>query len=175
MLIIGQAQFCPNKLIISYMDCVPRIYHYRHARLQCIVMCIGPNQKNQPNLNLYLVRRHKICHYPIVVSYLFIGKNQKNQPNLVLYLVRRSKIFVSVAPLASLPFHLFHSSILDHWWNRLLGLRRSDSFWQPKRVGCRLRSWKGRSICCAVDPAFILPYRDSIYPASNLPSADWMV
>ena len=65
----------------------------------CIVVCIGANQKNQPNLDLYLVRRFTICHFPIVVSYLCIGQNQKNQPNLVLYLVRRSKIFVSVATL----------------------------------------------------------------------------
>ena len=69
------------------------------ARLRRIVTCIGPNQKNQPNLDLYLVRRYKICHFPIVVSYLCIGQNLKNQPNLVLYLVRRSKIFVSVATL----------------------------------------------------------------------------
>ena len=62
-------------------------------------MCIGPNQKNQPNLDLYLVRRYKICHFPIVVSYLCIAQNQKNQPNLVLYLVQRYKIFVSVATL----------------------------------------------------------------------------
>ena len=65
-------------------------------RLRRIVTCIGPNQKNQPNLDLYLVRRYKICHFPIMVSYLCIGQNQKNLPNLVLYLVRRSKIFVSV-------------------------------------------------------------------------------
>ena len=55
--------------------------------------------KNQLNLDLYLVRRYKICQFPIVVSYLCIGQNQKIQPNLVLYLVRRSKIFVSVATL----------------------------------------------------------------------------
>ena len=55
--------------------------------------------KNQPNLDLYLVRRYKICHFPIVVLWLCIGQNQKNQPNLVLYLVRRSKIFVSVSTL----------------------------------------------------------------------------
>ena len=70
---------------------VPRLLH--------IVTCIVPNQKNQPNLDLYLVRRYKICHFPIVVSYLCIGQNQKNQLNLVLYLVWRSKIFVSVATL----------------------------------------------------------------------------
>merc|ERR1719264_2044443 len=69
------------------------------ARLRHIVTCIGPNQKNQPNLDLYLVRRYKICHFPMVVSYLCIGQNQKNQFNLVLYLVHRSKIFVSAATL----------------------------------------------------------------------------
>ena len=69
------------------------------SRLRCIVTCIGPNRKNQPNLDLYLVRRYKICHFPLVVSYLCIGQNQKNQPNLVLYLVQRSKIFLSVATL----------------------------------------------------------------------------
>ena len=46
-----------------------------------------------------LVRRYKICHFPLVVSYLCIGPNLKDQPNLVLYLVRRSKIFVSIATL----------------------------------------------------------------------------
>ena len=30
------------------------------ARLRRIVMCIGPNQKTQPNLDLYLVQRYKI-------------------------------------------------------------------------------------------------------------------
>ena len=40
-------------------------------RLRRIVTCIGPNQKNQPNLDLYLVRRYKICHFPIVVLYLY--------------------------------------------------------------------------------------------------------
>ena len=55
--------------------------------------------KNQPNLDLYLVRRYKICHFPIVVLYLCVSKNLKNQPNLVLYLVWRSKICVSVATL----------------------------------------------------------------------------
>ena len=70
-----------------------------HARLRRIVTCIGPNQKNQPNLDLYLVRRYKICPLPLVVSYLCIVQNLKNQPNLVLYLVRRSKIVVSVATL----------------------------------------------------------------------------
>ena len=71
-------------------------------RLRHIVTCIRPNQNNQPNLDLYLVRRYKICHFPIVVSYLCIGQNLKNQPNLVLYLVRRYKIFVSVATLSTL-------------------------------------------------------------------------
>ena len=67
--------------------------------LRRIVTCIGSNQKNQPNLDLYLVRRYKICHFPIVVSYLCFGQNQKNQPNMVLYLARRYKIFESVATL----------------------------------------------------------------------------
>ena len=70
-----------------------------YARLRRIITCIGPNQKNQSNLDLYLVRRYKICHFPLVLLYLCIGQNQKNQPNLVLYLVRRSKIFESVATL----------------------------------------------------------------------------
>ena len=74
-----------------YVNCLTRLRH--------IVTCIGPNQKNQPNLDLYLVQRYKICHFPIVVSYLCIGQSLKNQPNLVLYLVQRSKIFVSVATL----------------------------------------------------------------------------
>ena len=73
----------------------------QRPRLRCIVTCIGLNQKNQPNLDLYLVQRYKICHFPIVLSYLFIGQNQKNQPNLVLHLVRISKIFVLVATLAA--------------------------------------------------------------------------
>ena len=69
------------------------------SMLRRVVTCIGPNQKNQPNFDLYLVQGYKICHFPIVVSYLWIGQNQNNQPNLVLYLVRRFKIFVSVATL----------------------------------------------------------------------------
>ena len=62
------------------------------SRLQRIVTCSGPNQKNQPNLYLYLVRGYKICHFPMVLLYLCIGQNLKNQPNLDLYLVRRYKI-----------------------------------------------------------------------------------
>ena len=38
-----------------------RLYY---TRLRRIVTCIGQNQKNQPNLDLYLVRRYKICHFP---------------------------------------------------------------------------------------------------------------
>ena len=74
-------------------------YYCLFSRLRRIVTCIWPNQKNQPNLDLHLVRRYKICHLAIVVSYLCIGQNQKNQPNLVLYRVQRSKIFVSVTTL----------------------------------------------------------------------------
>ena len=62
----------------------------QNASLRRIFTCIGPNQKNQPSLDLYLVRRYTICHFPIVVSYLCICQNQKNEPNLVLYLVRRN-------------------------------------------------------------------------------------
>ena len=40
---------------------------YQLSRLRRIVTCIGLNQKNQPILDLYLVRRYKICHFPIVV------------------------------------------------------------------------------------------------------------
>ena len=60
--------------------------------------CAEP--KEPTNLVVYLVRRYKICHFPLVVTYLCIRQNHKNQPNLVLYLVRRSKIFVSVATLS---------------------------------------------------------------------------
>ena len=45
------------------------------TRLRRIVTCIGPNQKNQPNLDLYLVRRYKIWYFLILVSYLCIGQN----------------------------------------------------------------------------------------------------
>ena len=55
-------------------------------------------------LDLYLVRRYKICHFHIVVSYLCIGQNLKNQHNLVLYQVQKSKIFVSVATLLRISF-----------------------------------------------------------------------
>ena len=66
---------------------------------------------NQPNLDLYLVWRYNICHFPIDVLYLWIGQNLKNQPNLVLYLVRRSKIFVSVATLVFyMLFYRFYST-----------------------------------------------------------------
>ena len=36
---------------------VPMHGYAIYARLRCIVTCIGPNQKNQPNLDLYLVWR----------------------------------------------------------------------------------------------------------------------
>ena len=57
----------------SSQDCRP-------PRLRRIVMCIVANQKNQANLDLYLVRRYKICHFPLVALYLCIGQNQKNLP-----------------------------------------------------------------------------------------------
>ena len=47
-------------------------YRIPFSRLRRIVTCIRPIQKNQPNLDLYLVRRFKIWHFPIVVSYLCI-------------------------------------------------------------------------------------------------------
>ena len=81
-----------------FVGCISRV---PLTRLRRIVACIWPNQKNQPNLDLYLVRRYKICHLPLVVSYLCISQNQKNQPNLVLYRVQRSKIFVSVTTLSA--------------------------------------------------------------------------
>ena len=64
----------------SYFLC--KVATYRHV--------YRPDQKNPPNLDLYLVLRYEICHFPIVVLYHCIGQNQKNQPNLVLYPVRRS-------------------------------------------------------------------------------------
>ena len=39
--------------------------------------------KEPGNLDLFLVRRYKICHFPLVVSYLCIGQNQKNQPKRI--------------------------------------------------------------------------------------------
>ena len=91
---IDKIHVCPKIRIVGKLTC-----KVASRNLACIVVCIGANQKNQPNLDLYLVRGFTICHFPIVVSYLCIGQSQKNQPNLVLYLVRRSKIFVSVATL----------------------------------------------------------------------------
>ena len=64
----------------------------RQTRYTIIFMCIGLNQKIQPNFDLYLIRKYKICHFPMVGSYLFIGQSLKIQPNLDLYLVRRYKI-----------------------------------------------------------------------------------
>ena len=72
------------------------------SRLRHNVACIGPNQENQPNLDLFLVRRYKICHFPIAVSYLCIGQNLKNQTNLVLCLVRRYNIPHSICGIVSL-------------------------------------------------------------------------
>ena len=85
------------QVLNGHMGSVPydHLIPDKSSRLRRIVTCIGPNQKNQPNLDLYLVRRYNIFHFPTVVSYLCIGQNQKNQPILVLYMVRRSKIFVS--------------------------------------------------------------------------------
>ena len=53
------------------MPCLP-------SRLGHIVTVSG---ENQPNLDLYLVQRYKICYFLIVVLYLCIGQNLKNQPN----------------------------------------------------------------------------------------------
>ena len=89
----------------------PSGFQHGNARLRRIIKCIRPNHKNKPNLDLYLVQRYKICHFPKVVSYLCIGQNLKNHPNLVLHLVQRSKIFASVATLVNrLPFRWHHSS-----------------------------------------------------------------
>ena len=81
---------CDNSKEAELHNILPMLWH---------VTCIGSNQKNQPNLDLHLVRRYTICHFPLVVLHLCISQNQKNQHNMVLYLVRRYKIFVSVATL----------------------------------------------------------------------------
>ena len=93
----SRAETCPILTVYALRARCNLINH--HQGCDVSKMCIGPNQKNQPNLYLNLVRRYKIFHFSIVVSYLClcIGQNPKNQPNLVLYLVRRSKTFVSGA------------------------------------------------------------------------------
>ena len=55
------------------------------SRLRHNVACIGPNQKNQPNLDLFLVRRYNIFHFPIVVSYLCIGQTKRT--NLIWFCI----------------------------------------------------------------------------------------
>ena len=108
----------------------------RWPRLWRIVTCNGPNQRNQSNLDLYLVQRYTICHFPIVVSYLCNGqnqKNQKNQPKLVLYLVRRSKIFVSVATL----YERDPSSYQEH--SGAAGVRRGGYSRDGEDVAVHLR------------------------------------
>ena len=48
-----------------------------------IVTCIGPNKQSQPILYLHLVKRYKLGHFSLVISYLGIGQNPKNRLNLV--------------------------------------------------------------------------------------------
>ena len=69
-------------------------------RLQHIVMCIGPNQKNQPNLDLYLYLRYIFSQLLLMVSVSKYLKDTEDTPLMYLYLVWRYKIFVSVATLA---------------------------------------------------------------------------
>ena len=73
---IDKIHVCPKIRIVGKLTS-----KVASRNLACIVVCIGANQKNQPNLDLYLVRGFTICHFPIVVSYLCIGQSQKNQPN----------------------------------------------------------------------------------------------
>ena len=69
------------------------------SRLRRIVTCIGPNQKNQPNLDLYLYPRYIFSQLLIMVSVSKYLKDTEDTPFMYLYLVRRYNIFVSVANL----------------------------------------------------------------------------
>ena len=69
------------------------------ARLRRIVTCIGPNQKNQPNLDLYLYLRYIFSQLSLMVSVSKYLKDTEDTPFMYLYLVWRYKIFVSVATL----------------------------------------------------------------------------
>ena len=64
-----------------------------------IVTCIGPNQKNQPNLDLYLVQRYIFTQLLLMASVSKYLKDTEDTPFMYLYLVRRYKIFLSVATL----------------------------------------------------------------------------
>ena len=69
------------------------------ARLRCIVACIGPNQKIQPNLDLYLVRRYIFSQLLVMLSVSKYLKDTKIQPFMYLYLYLRYISKVSVATL----------------------------------------------------------------------------
>ena len=69
------------------------------SRLRRIVTCIRPNQKIQPNLDLYLYLRYIFSQLLLMVSVSKYLKDTEDTVLMYLYLVRRSKIFVSVATL----------------------------------------------------------------------------
>ena len=58
-------------------------------------MCIGPNQKNQPNLDLYLVRRYIFGQILVMVS---VSKYLKYIWYLYPYLKYISKVSVATLP-----------------------------------------------------------------------------
>ena len=81
--------------------------HISHTRCSFLedVHCVKPTKvamdrlvyraepKEPGNLDLFLVRRFEICHFPLVVSYLCIGQNQKNQPKRIGIWFRDTKPF----------------------------------------------------------------------------------
>ena len=77
------------------------LYLWTLTRLRRIVTCIGPNQKNQANLYLYLYLRYIFSQLLLMVSVSKYLKDPEDTPFMYLYRVRRYKIFVSVATLAA--------------------------------------------------------------------------
>ena len=92
------------------------LYNLQWSRLRRIVTCIGPNQKNQPNLDLYLYLRYIFSQLLLMVSVSKYLKDTEDTPFMYLYLVRRYKIFVSVATLVTcnVPFSIGINKEYNH-------------------------------------------------------------
>ena len=43
-------------------------------------LCIGQSLKSQPNLDLYLVRRYKICHFPMHGVIISLNRSEPKEP-----------------------------------------------------------------------------------------------
>ena len=132
----------------------------QQARLRRIVTCIGPNQKNQPNLDLYLVRRYIFSQLLVMVSVSKYLKDTKIQPFMYLYLYLRYISKVSVATLSKCThstgapkLQIYHikwgvspSEAVTSVRPIRLPSRRDDHLNWRRRGCCGRRSGRGREI-----------------------------